>query len=260
MATAAKPVGYEWPKRRGLPIVGTFGKPPIGKKPQYSLISGSTGKQILTQAARGWSNRSLSLFSCRRLADRHHARRVARINRHREAPRREAQAAGPGPEPRGAPSLRTTLRLFNSHHLTPRASQYLALGLANFFGSFFGGYPVAGSFSRSALNDDVGATSPMAVLVVAVAVGVVLKIATVAPIFFYLPQTALSAIVSACCTSARHLLSPLTQVFDQIQLCPSPRCLTSSASSGCSNTTARTPPCGSPPSWACSSRASRSGS
>jgi anti-anti-sigma regulatory factor len=73
--------------------------------------------------------------------------------------------------------------------------EYVALGLANFFGSFTGAYPLSGSFSRSALNDDVGASSPIAVLTVAVIVGIVLKIASVLPIFYYLPQNALSAIV-----------------------------------------------------------------
>ena len=51
-----------------------------------------------------------------------------------------------------------------------------------------GAYPISGSFSRSALNDEVGATSPVAVLVVAFLVGIVVKIASVAPIFYYLPQ------------------------------------------------------------------------
>jgi hypothetical protein len=73
--------------------------------------------------------------------------------------------------------------------------EYVALGLANFFGAFTGAYPVSGSFSRSALNDEVGATSPVAVLVVALLVGVTLKLASALPLFFYLPQNALSAIV-----------------------------------------------------------------
>ncbi len=73
--------------------------------------------------------------------------------------------------------------------------EYIALGLANFFGSFAGAYPLSGSFSRSALNDDVGATSPMAMLTVAVLVGIILKIASTVPIFYYLPANALAAIV-----------------------------------------------------------------
>ena len=64
-----------------------------------------------------------------------------------------------------------------------------------------GSYPISGSFSRSALNDEVGATSPVAVLVVAFLVGIVIKIASVAPIFYYLPQNALSAIVIVALTN-----------------------------------------------------------
>ena len=73
--------------------------------------------------------------------------------------------------------------------------EYVALGLANFFGSFIHSYPISGSFSRSALNDDLGASSPVSVLTVAVIVGIVLKVASTVPIFYYLPQNALSAIV-----------------------------------------------------------------
>jgi MFS superfamily sulfate permease-like transporter len=89
-------------------------------------------------------------------------------------------------------------KALGSRHRAPDLDpnkEMVALGLANFFGSFTGAYPLSGSFSRSALNDDVGATSPVAVLTVAVIVGIVLKIASVFPVFYYLPQNALSAIV-----------------------------------------------------------------
>jgi len=73
--------------------------------------------------------------------------------------------------------------------------EYVALGLANIFGSFTSSYPISGSFSRSALNDDLGASSPVAMLTVATIVGITLKIASSCPMFFFLPQNALSAIV-----------------------------------------------------------------
>jgi len=75
--------------------------------------------------------------------------------------------------------------------------EYVALGLANVAGAFTGAYPVGGSFSRSALNDEVGGTSPVVALVVGSLVGMVLKLASSVPIFFYLPQNALSAVVIA---------------------------------------------------------------
>lgn len=63
----------------------------------------------------------------------------------------------------------------------------------NFFGSFLSSYPCAGSFSRSALNDECEATSPVSVLTVGVLVALVLRFAM--PLFTYLPKCTLSAIV-----------------------------------------------------------------
>lgn len=40
------------------------------------------------------------------------------------------------------------------------AQELLALGLSNFIGSFFGGWPVSGSFSRSAVQSMSGAQTP----------------------------------------------------------------------------------------------------
>jgi MFS superfamily sulfate permease-like transporter len=60
--------------------------------------------------------------------------------------------------------------------------RYVALGFANIFSAITGGYPISGSFSRTALNDEVGATSPISVLVVAILVGIITKIASIAPV------------------------------------------------------------------------------
>ena len=145
-----------WPKTRGLAITGTFGDPPTGKTPNFSLISGEllTGAIIITLVA---SLESIAISKA--LATKH-------------------KQTGFSP-----------------------SQEYMALGIANFFGSFTGAYPISGSFSRSALNDEVGATSPVAVLVVATLVGIVVKIAASAPIFYYLPQNALSAIVIVALTN-----------------------------------------------------------
>ena len=73
----------------------------------------------------------------------------------------------------------------------------MALGLANIAGAFTGAYPVGGSFSRSALNDEVGGSSPLVAVVVGILVGIVLKLASSAPLFYFLPLNALSAVVIA---------------------------------------------------------------
>jgi sulfate transporter 4 len=145
-----------WPRERGLPITGTFGQPPTGRLPNFSLVSGEllTGAIVITLVA---SLESIAIAK-------------ALVSKHKQ--------------PNFDPS-----------------QEYVALGIANFFGSFTGAYPISGSFSRSALNDEVGATSPVAVLTVAALVGVVVKLASVAPLFYYLPQNALSAIVIVALTN-----------------------------------------------------------
>lgn len=72
-------------------------------------------------------------------------------------------------------------------------NELLGLGLANILGSFFSAFPSAGSFSRSAVSNEVGARTGMAGLIVGV-----LTLATllfITPLFVDVPQCVLSAIV-----------------------------------------------------------------
>ena len=148
--------GNPWPRDRGLNIVGTFGKPPTGRLPNLSLITGELLAASIT----------LTLVSSLESI----AISKALVSKHRQADFDPSQ-------------------------------EFISLGIANFFGSFTGSYPISGSFSRSALNDEVGATSPVSVLVVGGLVGVILKVASSVPIFYYLPQNALSAIVIVALTN-----------------------------------------------------------
>ena len=70
-----------------------------------------------------------------------------------------------------------------------------AIGLANFIGSFFQAFPTAGSFSRTAVNDELGAKSGIAALVAAFIVLLTLLFLT--PLFYYLPRAILAAIIIA---------------------------------------------------------------
>ena len=69
----------------------------------------------------------------------------------------------------------------------------VALGAANLGAAFTGGFPVAGGFSRSVVNDSAGANSPMAGIVTAGLMGLVVVWMT--PVFFFLPTAALAAII-----------------------------------------------------------------
>lgn len=68
-----------------------------------------------------------------------------------------------------------------------------ALGLANTSAAFFSGFPVAGSFSRTAVNYRAGARTQLAVIVSAVMILLTLLFLT--PLFYYLPDAALAAII-----------------------------------------------------------------
>jgi SulP family sulfate permease len=73
--------------------------------------------------------------------------------------------------------------------------ELIALGFANMAGGATGGYPVAGGFSRSAVNARAGARTQLAALVTCALVVITLLAFTRA--FFYLPKAALSAIIVA---------------------------------------------------------------
>ena len=72
-------------------------------------------------------------------------------------------------------------------------SELIGLGAANVAAGFFGGYPVTGGFSRTAVNDTAGARTPFASIITA---GIVLAtIAFLTPLFTSLPNAALGAII-----------------------------------------------------------------
>ncbi|MEF8864751.1 MAG: sulfate permease [Salinibacter sp.] len=71
--------------------------------------------------------------------------------------------------------------------------ELVGLGAANFVGSFFSSIPVSGSFSRSAVNDQTGAQTPLANWFTAGVIALTLLFLT--PLFYYLPLPALAAII-----------------------------------------------------------------
>lgn len=71
--------------------------------------------------------------------------------------------------------------------------EFKGLGLANIGSSLFSGYPVTGGLSRTAVNYGAGARTPLASVVTAVLVLVTLV--AFAPLFYYLPNAVLAAIV-----------------------------------------------------------------
>ncbi|MFY0605374.1 MAG: solute carrier family 26 protein [Cyclobacteriaceae bacterium] len=80
------------------------------------------------------------------------------------------------------------------HEYKVEANQELvALGLSNMGGAFFGSFPVAGGFSRSAVNFQSGARTPLANVISASLIIVTLLFLT--SWFYYLPHAVLGAII-----------------------------------------------------------------
>jgi SulP family sulfate permease len=82
-----------------------------------------------------------------------------------------------------------------------------ALGLANILGSFFQSYPTTGGFSRTAVNEQAGATTPMSSLIAAGLIGLTLLFLT--PLFFHLPLTVLAAIIIVAVAGLVDLKLPI---------------------------------------------------
>jgi SulP family sulfate permease len=77
--------------------------------------------------------------------------------------------------------------------------EFVALGAANITAGIFRGYPVAGSFSRTAVNAASGALTPVSGLITAGVIALTLVVA--APVFRPLPKAALAAVVFMAATS-----------------------------------------------------------
>jgi SulP family sulfate permease len=71
--------------------------------------------------------------------------------------------------------------------------ELIGVGAGNLLGSLFQGIPASGSFSRSAVNDQTGARTPLANAFAAVVIALTLLFLT--PLFYYLPMPALAAII-----------------------------------------------------------------
>jgi sulfate transporter 4 len=77
-------------------------------------------------------------------------------------------------------SIAKKLAAFHKYSINP-SSEFVGLGMANFLGSMTGAYPVTGSFSRSAVNNDTGAQTAVSSFFTATIVLFVLLFLT--PIF-----------------------------------------------------------------------------
>ncbi len=80
----------------------------------------------------------------------------------------------------------------NDYKVIPN-QELIALGMGNIIGAFFQTYPATGGFSRTAVNEQANAKTPLAAIISAFIVGITLLFLT--PVFYYLPKAVLAAII-----------------------------------------------------------------
>ncbi|XP_052687884.1 sodium-independent sulfate anion transporter-like isoform X1 [Crassostrea angulata] len=80
-----------------------------------------------------------------------------------------------------------------NHYKIYPSQELIAIGFANIISCFVGSYPVTGSFSRTAVNSQSGVKTPASGIFTGVLI--VLALFTLTPLFYYIPKSALSAVI-----------------------------------------------------------------
>ena len=78
-------------------------------------------------------------------------------------------------------------------HQVVANKELIGLGAANLIGSLFQSYPVTGGFSRSAVNEQSGAHTPLSSVISALLIALILLFLT--PLFYYLPHAILASVI-----------------------------------------------------------------
>lgn len=86
--------------------------------------------------------------------------------------------------------------------------ELVALGISNAGAAFFNGFPVAGGFSRSAVNDTAGAKTALSSIISAALI--LLTLAFFTQLFFYLPLAILAAVILVAISSLVDVREPGT--------------------------------------------------
>ncbi|KAH6660036.1 sulfate permease [Truncatella angustata] len=80
----------------------------------------------------------------------------------------------------------------NNYIINP-SQEMVAIGVTNLLAPFLGGYPSTGSFSRTAIKSKAGVRTPLAGVITAIVV--LLAIYALPAVFFYIPNSSLSAVI-----------------------------------------------------------------
>jgi len=91
-----------------------------------------------------------------------------------------------------AVSISRSIAMRSGQHIDSN-QEFIGQGLSNMFGSFFSAYVATGSFNRSGVNFEAGAKTPLAAIIAAIMLVIILTF--VAPYAVYLPKAAMAGIL-----------------------------------------------------------------
>jgi sodium-independent sulfate anion transporter 11 len=89
-------------------------------------------------------------------------------------------------------SISKSFGRINNYVIDP-SQELVAIGVTNLLGPFLGAYPATGSFSRTAIKSKAGVRTPFAGVITALVV--LLALYALTAVFFYIPDSALAAVI-----------------------------------------------------------------
>ncbi|RCI08841.1 hypothetical protein L249_4631 [Ophiocordyceps polyrhachis-furcata BCC 54312] len=89
-------------------------------------------------------------------------------------------------------SISKSFGRINNYVINP-SQELVAIGVSNVLGPFLGAYPATGSFSRTAIKSKAGVRTPFAGVITAMVV--LLALYALTGVFFYIPSSALAAVI-----------------------------------------------------------------
>lgn len=95
------------------------------------------------------------------------------------------------------------------------SQELVAIGVTNLLGPFLGAYPATGSFSRTAIKSKSGVRTPFAGVITAVVV--LLALYALTAVFFYIPESALGAVIIH---AVLDVITPPNTVYQMWRISP----------------------------------------
>ena len=102
----------------------------------------------------------------------------------------------------------------NNYTIDP-SQELVAIGVTNLLAPFLGAYAATGSFSRTAIKSKAGVRTPFAGVITAVVV--LLAIYALPPVFYYIPQSSLAAVIIH---AVGDLITPPNTVYQFWRISP----------------------------------------